>query len=56
MGGRPKAQIVLNETAREQLEAWARRRKTAQALATRVRQFSRSIVIFCSRIAVKTTG
>jgi transposase len=35
MGGRPKAQIVLNETEREQLEAWARRRKTAQALAMR---------------------
>lgn len=35
MGGRPKAQIMLNETEREQLEAWARRRKTAQALAMR---------------------
>ena len=35
MGGRPKAHIVLNETEREQLEAWARRRKTAQALAMR---------------------
>jgi len=35
MGGRPKAQIVLNETEREQLESWARRRKTAQALAMR---------------------
>jgi hypothetical protein len=35
MGGRPKAQIVLNESEREQLESWARRRKTAQALAMR---------------------
>ena len=35
MGGRPKAQIVLSETEREQLEAWMRRRKTAQALAMR---------------------
>ena len=35
MVGRPKAQVVLNETEREQLEAWARRRKTAQALAMR---------------------
>jgi hypothetical protein len=29
MGGRPKSQIVLNEAKREQLEAGARRRKTA---------------------------
>lgn len=35
MGGRPKAQIVLSEIEREQLEAWTRRRKTAQALAMR---------------------
>jgi transposase len=35
MGGRPKAQIVLNEAEREQLESWAHRRKTAQALAMR---------------------
>lgn len=35
MGAEPKAQIVLNETEREQLLAWARRRKTAQALAMR---------------------
>ena len=35
MGGRPKAQIVLSEMEREQLEAWTRRRKTAQALAMR---------------------
>lgn len=37
MGGKPKAQIVLNEMEREQLEAWARRRKTAQALVMRSR-------------------
>ncbi|MCP5233469.1 MAG: IS630 family transposase [Zoogloeaceae bacterium] len=35
--GRPKAEIVLNESEREQLEAWMRRRKTAQALALRSR-------------------
>lgn len=35
MAGRPKAQLVLNESEREQLQAWARRRKTAQALALR---------------------
>jgi transposase len=35
MGARPKAQIVLSETEREQLDAWTRRRKTAQALAMR---------------------
>lgn len=35
--GRPKAEIVLNESEREQLEVWTRRRKTAQALALRSR-------------------
>lgn len=35
MAGRPKAQVVLSEAEREQLQAWARRRKTAQALALR---------------------
>ena len=35
--GRPKAEIVLNESERKQLEAWTRRRKTAQALALRSR-------------------
>ncbi|PTQ79572.1 hypothetical protein C8R21_1257 [Nitrosospira multiformis] len=33
--GRPKVEIVLSESEREQLEAWTRRRKTAQALASR---------------------
>ncbi|MBL8450677.1 MAG: IS630 family transposase [Dechloromonas sp.] len=42
MGGRAKA-IVLNDAEREQLEAWARRRKTAQALALRSR-----IVLECA--------
>jgi hypothetical protein len=28
--GRPKAEIVLNESEREQLEVWTRRRKTAR--------------------------
>lgn len=35
--GRPKVEIVLNGSEREQLEAWTRRRKTAQALASRSR-------------------
>lgn len=35
MGGRPKAQIVLSDMEREQLEAWTRRHKTAQALSMR---------------------
>ncbi len=35
MGARPKALIVLSESEREQLLAWTRRRKTAQALAMR---------------------
>ena len=35
MAGRPKAQLILSAAEREQLEAWARRRKTAQALALR---------------------
>lgn len=43
MRGRPKAELVLNETEREQLQAWARRRKTSQALALRSR-----IVLECA--------
>ena len=43
MGGKPKAQIMLNETEREQLEAWARRRKTAQALSMRSQ-----VVLYCA--------
>lgn len=35
--GRPKAEIVLNGSEREQLQAWTRRGKTAQALASRSR-------------------
>ena len=41
--GRPKAELVLTEPEREQLSVWARRRKTAQALALRSR-----IVLACS--------
>jgi transposase len=41
--GRPKAALVLNESEREQLHVWARRRKTAQALALRSR-----IILACS--------
>src|SRR5579862_1954108 len=35
MAGRAKAQVILSAAEREQLEAWTRRRKTAQALALR---------------------
>ena len=43
MAGRAKAQINLSATEREQLQAWARRRTTAQALALRSR-----IVLECA--------
>jgi len=41
--GRPKAELVLSGGEREQLERWARRRKSAQALALRSR-----IVLACA--------
>ncbi|CAN0627965.1 protein of unknown function [Burkholderia multivorans] len=41
--GRPKAKLVLSETERDQLTALTMRRKTAQALALRVR-----IVLACA--------
>lgn len=44
MRGRPKAELILNDREREQLQSWARRRKTAQALALRSR-----IVLECAR-------
>lgn len=43
MRGRPKAELVLSETEREQLTALTLRRKTAQALALRAR-----IVLACA--------
>lgn len=43
MAGRPKAELVLTEMEREQLQAWGRRRKTSQALAQRSR-----IVLECA--------
>lgn len=43
MRGRPKAELTLSDEERTQLEQWARRRKTAQALATRAR-----IVLACA--------
>jgi FixJ family two-component response regulator len=43
MAGRAKAQVKLSEAEREQLRAWARRCKTAQALAQRSR-----IVLECA--------
>jgi transposase len=42
--GRPKAELKLTETERETLEQWARRPKTAQALAQRSR-----IISFCAK-------
>jgi transposase len=42
--GRPKAELVLTDVEREQLTRWARRAKTAQALALRSR-----IVLACAR-------
>jgi transposase len=44
MRGRPKADLVLTEAEREQLQAWTRRGKTAQALALRSR-----IVLACAK-------
>ena len=41
--GRPKEGLVLDREEREQLEQWARRRKTAQALALRSR-----IILSCA--------
>lgn len=38
--GRPKTELTLNDTERETLEQWARRPKTAQALAQRSRIIS----------------
>jgi len=43
MRGRPKAELMLAQSEREQLRAWAQRRKTAQALALRSR-----IVLECA--------
>lgn len=44
MKGRPKAELILSTGEREQLQSWARRRKTAQALALRSR-----IILECAR-------
>ncbi|AJY39098.1 helix-turn-helix domain protein [Burkholderia humptydooensis] len=43
MSGRPKADLVLSESEREQLKALTMRRKTAQAMALRAR-----IVLACA--------
>ena len=43
MRGRPKPELVLDAAETEQLQAWARRRKTSQALALRSR-----IILACS--------
>ena len=44
MKGRPKTELILNDTEREQLMSWACRRKTSQALALRSR-----IVLECAK-------
>jgi hypothetical protein len=49
MRGRPKAELVLSETERDQLTSLTMRRKTAQALALRAR-----IVQACA--GASTTG
>jgi len=41
--GRPKAELVLTDEEREQLQRWSRRRKSSQALALRSR-----IVLACA--------
>ena len=43
MLGRPKAELTLTGEERDQLQAWAQRRTTAQALALRSR-----IVLSCA--------
>jgi transposase len=48
-GGRPKAALVIANTERETLAQWARRPKTAQALAQRAR-----IVLACASGAANT--
>jgi len=50
MKGRPKAELILKDTEREQLMSWARRRKTSQALALRSR-----IVLECAKGAENKT-
>ena len=41
--GRPKARLIVSPSERKRLEAWTRRRKSAQALVTRAR-----IVLLCA--------
>jgi len=41
--GRPKAELILTDDERDQLERWSRRRKSSQALALRSR-----IVLACA--------
>ena len=43
MAGRPKAELILSENEKHQLEAYTRRRKTSQAPALRLR-----IILECS--------
>jgi transposase len=48
--GRPKAELVLTSVERDQLQRWARRRKSSQALALRSK-----IVLACARGLDNTT-
>ena len=48
--GRPKADLVLSAEERDQLQRWARRAKSAQALALRAR-----IVLACAAPGATTT-
>jgi transposase len=47
---RPKARLIVSPSERKRLQAWTRRRKTAQALATRAR-----IVLLCDSGRTITT-
>ena len=49
--GRPKAELVLTDDERDTLERWARRPKSAQALALRCR-----IVLECAERCTPKRG
>jgi transposase len=54
--GRPKAHLVISPTERERLEGWARRPKTAQALALRARIVLRCAGGETNRAVAETLG
>ncbi|QYB00164.1 hypothetical protein I1A62_03495 (plasmid) [Rhodococcus sp. USK10] len=49
LSGRPKAELVLSDVDRDTLLGWARRAKTAQALALRAK-----IVLACAEGVTNT--